>query len=147
MARPDEIKGTSVAYHSDGFRGGRPAINVKVHDRDMDGYEQLEASMGEKRAQELYEIAEEFVGRWWWEAAEQEANELGLGPIEQEGRSGGWLVFTDGRDPLEFGGKPRLDWLRAYSAMVEFCRESLAEIPAEIQREAEELANSQAVAP
>ena len=48
---------------------------------------------------------------------------------------------------MEFGGRPRLDWLRAYSAMVEWCRESLAEIPAEIGREAVNMANAMAVAP
>jgi hypothetical protein len=89
----------------------------------------------------------EKVARNWWELATEQANELRLGEIEQEGRSGGWLVFSDGRDPLDFGGKARIEWLRAYKAMVKWCEESIAAVPDEIGRTAVELANAMAVAP
>jgi hypothetical protein len=110
---------TEVAYHYD--RSARPAINVKVYARfDSDVRRRLEAALDPsestidtrskrmvKDAAEkfgldvdtLYEQSFEDLQQQWWDEAEQKAKTLGLGPIEAEGRSGGWLVFTDGRDP------------------------------------------------
>src|SRR5688500_16538314 len=115
----ETVKGTVVSYHRDMFGPGRPAINVKCHGFDRAAFDTLadNPTIGHNEAGSLFDFATELVARSWWEDAENTARSLGLGEIEQEGRSGGWLVFTDGRDPLDMGGKKRLDWLRAYSAM------------------------------
>lgn len=96
---------TVVSYHRDGlYEKGRPAINVKVHAAGLDFWPDVFRRMdGDPLFQErdFSEIdrAQEIVFGRFWHDAEVMAEELGLGPIEQEGRSGGWLVFTDGRDP------------------------------------------------
>lgn len=41
----------------------------------------------------LREWAEDDTRENWWEWAKDRAQELGLGPVHSEGRSGGWLVF------------------------------------------------------
>jgi len=152
--RDQIVKGTSVAYHSDYFGPARPAINVKI---PWSGYGSQEEAIrdrltanpaiGEDRTEELFRTAEEIILREAWSDAEQEAERLGLGPIEQEGRSGGWLVFSDGRDPQEFGGAKRIAWLAAYRAMVAFCEDYIRAIPLEIAELAEQMALGEAVAP
>lgn len=143
----ETVKGTEVAYHSEYSGDARPAIRVKVYDFDRETFDRLTRSMGEARAEQLFEYAQYAVASAWWDEAAAMADALGLGGIEQEGRSGGWLVFTDGRDPLDMGGKVRRDWLAAYREMAEWCRTSLEQIPAEIAQAAVDMANAEAVAP
>jgi hypothetical protein len=103
---------TTVQYHSEGFgRGARPAINVKWHGV----YDVAQSAAVKALADELGEqwvtadgapdsaldLAVQMASEEWWETAADAALRLGLGAIETEGRSGGWLVFTDGRDPQE----------------------------------------------
>lgn len=147
MSRTAEVKGTTVAYHADYGRGARPAINVKVRGFDSATFDRLAASIGEQETENLFEAGWERMVEQFWMDAEVMADGLGLGPIESEGRSGGWLVFADGRDPQDFGGKARIDWLRAYRQMVDWCAEQVRSAPAEQARIAEEIANRRAVAP
>lgn len=168
MGRTQTIDGVEVQYHSDGFRDSRPAINVK-HNVWLDRGEQAEtiakltAELGERwigdgsyQSGALSEAIED-AQRDWWEQAAEAAKGYGLGPIEQEGRSGGWLVFTDGRDPEDMAagieddehepsesnpdGEPcewvdearteLSEWLAGYSKMVAWCKATIngGEVP------------------
>jgi hypothetical protein len=156
---------TNVAYHTDGFsRPHRPAINVKCYGTDRIAFDRLASSIGERKAEELTQAAWEQLAEEFWTLAEEESDSLGLGPIESEGRSGGWLVFTDGRDPED--GLPcvnhRYDgwndrcvacvarqraWLRRYRTMQTWVADYIADVPAECARIAAEIATDMAVAP
>ncbi len=150
---------TVVSYHADGYAAARPAINVKVYGYAGLEHGKLYATLGDRRAEPLYEIAEEQVyGEFWADAASMAAD-LGLGPIEQEGRSGGWLVLTDGRDPqdpdtIEYvrDDEYTLDdpsvgqeiavreWLAAYRQLADWCADQVREAPARVARLAQQLA-------
>lgn len=108
----ETVEQTEVAYHGDGFRPARPAINVKHYGPFADGagrdlIEKLEAEFGRQWVEGrggydgALAAATEDASRQWWEDAAEAAKGYGLGEIEQEGRSGGWLVFADGRDPQD----------------------------------------------
>jgi hypothetical protein len=155
---------TTVAYHSDGPRAARPAVNVKVHGFDRAAFDALSAALDEpelgqyqNRAERLYQMAEEVTFEIFWSGAEAEAARRGLGPIEQEGRSGGWLVLTDGRDPqdestFDVGGLDPDDddiveqrgaateWLAAYRELAAWCAERVQAAPGEIARGARSMA-------
>lgn len=146
------MTGTTVAYHSDYLRAGRPAVNVKVRarfhdDRDYRGvYERIEANPM-LDADALAEQAWDYIARRFWDDAAIQAESLGLGRIEQEGRSGGWLVLADGRDPSDMAPDERRDWLAAYSALVEWCDRQIAAAPIETARVLQAYAADVAVAP
>lgn len=161
-------------YHRDGFGPGRPAINVKYHGRlwaDTD-YDRImrrlagNPAIGEAESERMAEQAYDQIAAAFWSDAADQAQWLGLGAIEQEGRSGGWLVLTDGRDPAdpetfgfsvegETGDEPwtRQEeqairaWLAAYRQMVEWCAERLAAVPGEMTAILEDMAADMAVAP
>lgn len=129
---------TNVAYHRDGFGRGRPAINVKMYARvwDLPKVLELDARVGTEHTEELLQAAEETLYPRWWDEAAAKAEEYNLGPITQEGRSGGWLVFTDGTDPQAMGGNDRKDWLAAYRLMDEWCDTEVDAMPARLAAEA-----------
>lgn len=146
---------TIVSYHTDGFtRPHRPAVNVKVHGFDRAAFERLALALGEDydlgehapKADAYYQGAEEQVYEAFWMDAEAMAADLGLGPIEQEGRSGGWLVLTDGRDPQDgsmacvnhrYGVSERCvaclairkAWLTRYRKLREWCEAEVKAAP------------------
>ncbi len=85
----------------------------------------------------------------FWQAAEQIATERGLGEIVQEGRSGGWLVFTQYdpiEDPTDDDKDPevRARWLTGYSAMVEWADAWIADAPRKVRNLAQSLAMDEA---
>ena len=58
------------------------------------------------------------------------AAELGLGPIECEGRSGGWLAIVE-TDPQDMDNKAqRMAWLARYRDLRDWCEEKIADAPA-----------------
>lgn len=150
---------TTVSYHAEMYHEARPAINVKCYATGpRDTFETLERNIGARETERLYEVAWIDLVDAFWSEATDEAESLGLGPIESEGRSGGWLVFTDGRDPQDMelcdtiNSEPctmacRAGWLAAYRSMTEWCRDYIAAVPAELDRIALEIANAEAVAP
>lgn len=87
-----------IELHSDGFRGGKPAVNVKLY-----GLYQAERTLPDDSSRRAYDLASdterelawEDTGRSWWEEAREMADAYGLESkkIYQEGRSGGWLVY------------------------------------------------------
>jgi len=101
-----------ITLHRDGFRDGKPAINVKCHnfgrERDSEGRfgaERLAAETGlsEERAAVLFERAWEWQTSDFWGYIAEEAAERHLraafGQYDTrpfvcygEGRSGGWLT-------------------------------------------------------
>lgn len=142
---------THVAYHSDYLRSARPAVNVKVRmlhaDRDYAALYDRIAGNPTLDADALAEAAWEYVCRRFWDDAAIEADRLGLGAIEQEGRSGGWLVLTDGRDPLDMVGNERRSWLARYRRLVEWCDRQTAAAGIETARVLRAYAADMAVAP
>jgi hypothetical protein len=127
----------SVAYHSDYLRPGRPAINVKVRPFHFDAaysaaHDALAANpmVGEEGANFLGECAYEALAEEFWRDAAAYAEELGLGAIEQEGRSGGWLVIAD-TDPRDMDNNAqRSAWLARYRDLRAWCEEQIAGAPA-----------------
>lgn len=156
------MAGTEVQYHAEMWRPARPAINVKSYGSGWNDPRviELERAQGQEATEAYLQTAwEQYAEEWWIDAADM-ARELGLGPIEQEGRSGGWLVFSDGRDPADMfdteecedpeaceGLTDRAMWLSAYRQMVEWCRETIHNAPDAIAQMAVEMANAEAVAP
>jgi hypothetical protein len=157
---------TEVSYHSDYGAGGRPAINVKLHVPGIDYWPDEIDVLGHDVAADLVERAFNEIAEGFWRDAEQQAETLGLGPIEQQGRSGGWLVFTDGRDPREmetdreftleefrddpsagYYSRERGDWLTAYGVMREWCEAQLREAPERVRERARSLAIDEIAAP
>lgn len=142
---------TTVQYHTDGYgRPARPAVNVKVHGTDFAAYDRLCAAIS--NVDDLYQRAEEVIfARFWSDAADMAAS-LGLGPITQEGRSGGWLVLTDGRSPelytpsttdkedVRAYAAARRDWLAAYRKLADWCAERVHTAPARVAALAQQLA-------
>lgn len=98
---------TTVSYHRDGFGPARPAVNVKVYTSHQvmlpPGFERAydNGTTRLPEADRLINAAWDQLQERFWQDAAGMADSLGLGPIEQEGRSGGWLVLTDGRDPQD----------------------------------------------
>lgn len=96
---------TTVTYHREYGGTARPAINVKMHAAGADFWPDAfrglpEGHRGGALTPDAWvEAAYQRVTSDFWQAAEEIADQLGMGEIAQEGRSGGWLVFTDGRDP------------------------------------------------
>lgn len=117
------MRGTEVTYHSDYGRPGRPAINVKVHGGGPMRSSAVDDGLPDQ-ADELHEQAWEVVAERFWDEATAEAEHLGLGAIEQEGRSGGWLVIPDitpGHPDYEATPNERRAWLRRYDALRRWC--------------------------
>lgn len=146
------MTGTIVAYHVEAFEHGRPAINVKVRARfhDDPAYRRTyEAIAGNPLADAdaLAEQAWDYIARRFWDDAANKSDALGLGRIEQQGRSGGWLVLIDGHDPQDMGPAERRDWLARYSALVEWCERQIAAAPIETARVLQAYAADAAVAP
>lgn len=162
---------TIVAYHADrAAYEARPAINVKCHRAGRVFWPTLPTTPHFPGASDAFdeamgkhvEVAYERVQSDFWMTAEQIAEQNGLGPIEQEGRSGGWLVFTDGRDPQDpetfcdgdgidhaddDAGTRRADhmptvkdWLAAYRSMVEWAETWIADAPRKVRDLAQQYA-------
>lgn len=96
---------TTVAYHVEDGEG-RPAIRVRDYHAGMDYIVALERLIGplpesddDPGRDDFRAVAYDRIRELFWHDAATLAEELGLGPIEQQGRSGGWLILTDGRDP------------------------------------------------
>lgn len=130
-----------VEFHSDGYREGHPAINVKV-------YKSITPAVIADVNRDLgYELTEEWVdeqldnddqGTWFWSACEDEweyaadyvreiLSDYSL-DIYAEGRQGGWMVVT-GLPDLE-------DWdavlLAKWRKCERVCREIADGIPYQI---------------
>ena len=156
---------TEVQYHRDGWGPGRPAVDVKDHHAGMDYRIALERLVGSAAGADAIEAEDDYPGdgngraysilqERFWQDAETLAEEYGLGPIEQEGRSGGWLVLTDGRDPqdpetfcadtAEDDGAHAADatreWLAAYRKLRDWCEAEVASAPARVAALAQSLA-------
>lgn len=139
---------TTVAYHADGHDAARPAVNVKLGLYDQRPLDELRATLGEAEADALIELAQEIVVNDALNDAAYLARQSGLGEIEQEGRSGGWLVFTDGRDPQDsMTFDERRDWLAAYRKFAAWCDTEVAAIPERATRLAANLAERRVAAP
>jgi hypothetical protein len=160
----------TVSYHTeDGV--SRPAIDVKDHHSGQDfvfAVERLiggpaEGLLGESVTCQyptaLRDLAYERIVSDFWQAATEIAEQKGLGEITQEGRSGGWLVFTDGRDPQDAatfcedgqtGDEHEADvaeWLRAYRGMVEWADAWIADAPRKVAALAQQMAMDEAGEP
>jgi hypothetical protein len=155
---------TTVHYHADGlYETGRPSIDVKDYHTGEDYWPPefsrgiVRMSMG-ARSEAIVRAAYERVQSDFWQAAQEIAEQNGLGEIAQEGRSGGWLVFTDGRDPQEPGtlndadtlhgaGYTVKDWLAGYRSMVEWADAFIADAPRKVRDLAQQLAMDEAGEP
>lgn len=134
-----------VQMHSDGFRPGRPAVNVKVYGGLSDGFDAwaklAPADHGDVPVEFTEDwvrehVTEEALDGWFWdtcsfefEMIQQDAEEV-LGVTDkqvwQEGRSGGWVV-VDGLPDLEDWDAVHLakwrrfeKWARAIAADVPY---------------------------
>ena len=95
-----------ITFHSDGYRGSRPAVNVKVYDSLAEGFAKWQADEADPDPRYTVEwietnLSDEARERWFeaacesgWEDAQNDAEEVfGRGvKVYGEGRSGGWLV-------------------------------------------------------
>jgi hypothetical protein len=146
----------TVHYHAEPGEPARPAINVKCHVagpvlwpkgwEDHPGGWALTGGPDQvRRASAFIDAAWDSVASDFWQAAEEQADRRGLGPIHQAGRSGGWLVFeldpvalcecrprasshqpTDAECPLN-------NWLDGYAAMREWAEAYIAAAPARVR--------------
>jgi hypothetical protein len=133
----------TVAYHADGYGPARPAVNVKVHGWSLAA--KLYTILDNDDAERLYRLAEERVYSDFWQAAEENATQRGLGAITQEGRSGGWLVFTEGPSSEAMtapGASKRLirEWVEQYAAFAAWCAAEVAAAPERAARLAQDMA-------
>jgi hypothetical protein len=153
----------SVAYHSDDYRPARPAVNVKVHVPGADYWPDVFRSVPPIAPdgligdyEPLVEEAHDRIRARFWQDAQGMADSLGLGPIEQEGRSGGWLVLVGAGDPAlmdcpnagedhfcdpcDAFESQRADWLAAYRLLFTWCADQVREAPARVAALAQQLA-------
>lgn len=142
---------TTVKYHRDGFAEGRPAINVKCYTSHQvmlpDGFQAAYANGTvhlDDIAGDLIDAAAARVASDFWQAAEEMADQRGLGGIEQEGRSGGWLVFTDSDPDDEPDADKAAHWLAGYRAMTEWADAYIAAAPGKVSRLAQQYAMDEA---
>ena len=128
---------TEVTYHRDGYGPGRPAINVKVHWAGAEVWppELENCYPGGIGPDEYVEVAFDGIASDFWATAEDMAARYRLGSIEQEGRSGGWLVFAD-FDPQDMTGDERRAWLQGYDRMRAWVRDYIAAVPARVREQA-----------
>ncbi len=151
---------TEVHYHvEDGV--GRPAINVKDHNGGdayrfalgrLIGADSLDDMLA-PRSPMLDEIAYDRIVSDFWQAATEIAEQRGLGEITQEGRSGGWLVFTS-FDPQPHRIDPKhtssesaaegREWLAGYRSMVEWADAWIADAPRKVAALAQQYAMDEA---
>jgi hypothetical protein len=154
---------TTVSYHADEYRVARPAINVKDYHSGMDFVAAVEKLIGGPASgllgesqnaiypADLRDEAYERIVSDFWQAAQEIATQRGLGEIEQEGRSGGWLVFTDGFDPEHYVDinaedadvpeeSPLGEWLANYRAMTEWADAWIADGPRKVAALAQQIA-------
>lgn len=142
---------TTVTYHRDGYGPARPAVNVKVHVTGRDYWPDAfdvndeAAEIGRSTSLSFMEVAYDRIVTDFWQDAADLAADLGLGPIEQEGRSGGWLVLTDGswpdlEDPDDGLPADRAAWLAAYRQLSDWCAEQVRSAPARVAALAQQLA-------
>lgn len=132
---------TQVSFHRDNpYDVGRPAVNVKVYGiADRAIYDLIETVTGEANAQQCFEVAEaEVFSDFWDESLPAMAESLGF-EVEQEGRSGGWVVVTN-QDPMAMEGEELKEFLRKYRILKEFCFREVAEAPGRIGARAQEFA-------
>lgn len=125
-----------VTMHSDGFRPGNPAVNVKVHSYrwfDETVKALVERGVPEDVANEAAETAYDIHKNWFWEGVDEIAKwELWTNrhterasfwgftsdyKIYQEGRSGGWLVVHGLPHPEEWTKAQRIRWSRFEDAI------------------------------
>lgn len=147
---------TEVSYHADGYSAARPAINVKVYGYGRGWDSELLNGLDVDQADSYLDAAREDVYSDFWQQAEDRSIALGLGPIIIEGRSGGWLALTDGRDPADMNCanhssyRPsdtcvacvaiRTAWLRRYQKLRDWCESEVREAPRRVVTLAEEYA-------
>jgi hypothetical protein len=146
---------TVVQYHADGIEDPRPAIDVKDRHAGSDYWPRLPMTRSADgtvfpalpagRMGVFVDLAYGQAQRTFWATAEEVAASLGLGPIAQEGRSGGWLVFTDGRDPqrMEQDGVDLTvmrEWLSGYRSMKAWSNDFLHDAPRRVREHAQQLA-------
>ena len=136
-----------VKYHRDGYGPARPAINVKLHVAGIDYWPESIDFLGDDVAAQLVETAYDETAEQFWADAEHMARELCLGKIEQQGRSGGWLVLTDGpgydMEALALADRtpdhgPR--WIDGYSKLSTWANGFLADAPRMVRERARSLA-------
>lgn len=132
-----------AAYHADGYAAARPAVNVKVR---VPGFrfrsDAVDAALPLADAERIHQQAYDCVQSDFWDAARDGASKLGLGGIGQEGRSGGWLIFTEAPD-LEYSAR-RVEWLDAYRRFVVWVTAELAAAPTKVAALAQSLAMDEA---
>ncbi len=131
-----------VTMHRESYGGVMPAVNVKIH--DFSGYDEARAALEARGvdpevAEKAVEWADEANRETFWEQAQDDAefylckrrmtgrySRFGFSPslrIEQQGRSGGWLVVAGiGDDPTEWNRAQRVRWHRFERAMRENVR-------------------------
>ncbi len=132
---------TAVTYHTDRYSPARPAINVKCHVAGVnfwpEGWSHA-APFSFDRGM-LVELSYSRVVSTFWQNAQKLATQLELGHVEQEGRSGGWLVLADPRDPSD----PCEDyeaWLEGYSSLSAWCEVFIVAAPDRVAAAAQQLA-------
>jgi hypothetical protein len=137
---------TTVQYHRDGYGPGRPAICVK----DRHAGDAYSCSASPLYAADLIGVAYDRIVSDFWQAATEIAQQKGLGEIEQRGRSGGWLVFTecDPTDPAHWKEAGEItEWLAGYRSMVEWADAWIADAPRKVAALAQQLAMDEAGEP
>lgn len=139
---------TNVAYHAErAVWTERPAINVKVYAAGLDFWPPTfdnRVDAADRCVAEAYDrVQSDF-----WQAASEIADQNGLGEITQEGRSGGWLVFTspgtlNALDPSEDNECPPeivRETLAGYRSMVAWADAWIADAPRKVRDLAQQLA-------
>ena len=134
-----------------------PAINVKLYVAGNDFWPRPFFDLPESRvdgtvpignttAEALLDTAYNITQQDFWQEAEARATSLGLGDIEQQGRSGGWLALTDPRlvglleDAPNGRRREAREFVEGYRALREWAEGFLADAPRRVASLAQQLA-------
>jgi hypothetical protein len=148
---------TVVTFHDD-----RPAINVKLHLAGLEFWPESFARLpfsnwppntdiqpvGKTTAGDIVDAAYNIVQQDFWHDAQARATELGLGEIEQGGRSGGWLELPGlvGRlpcpehQPMGTICDDEIEALAGYASLREWAYDFLHTAPIRVRDLAEQIA-------
>jgi hypothetical protein len=127
---------TAITYRADAYGPAHPSINVKVR---APGYAfrsvDVDTAMPD-RTDAIHELAYERVQSDFWQAAEELADQYGIGPIAQAGRSGGWLEFPN----MDSLSEPTAEWLAAFQAFDAWVDAEVNAAPARVAALAQQMA-------
>jgi len=110
-----------VDFHSDGYRPGNPAVNVKVHHLLCSTDDIMERfNCSEESAEKALEYAFESACDDFWNSLQELTDYiLQMGKVYQEGRSGGWAVVHDLPDFKSWDAVMLSKWRKFVNAVLD----------------------------